>query len=99
MQTRMFHVNYLVAQRRGTSNLRVTSTSVADMGNGNNGNNQNNQNNANNANNNGNNNGGNNGNGSGLVQMERTDVNTTSLNDFWADVKAAVEASKAKTAA
>ena len=94
MQTRMFHVNYLVAQRRGTSNLRVTSTSVADMGNGNNGNNQNNQNsnNANNNNNSGTNNSGSNGGGSNLVQMERTDVNTTSVNDFWADLKAAVEA-------
>ncbi|MEW6759967.1 MAG: secretin N-terminal domain-containing protein [Pseudomonadota bacterium] len=92
MQTRMFHVNYLVAQRRGTSNLRVTSTSVADMGNGNNGNNQNNQNSNNTTNNSGTNNSGNNGGGSNLVQMERTDVNTTSVNDFWADLKAAVEA-------
>lgn len=92
MQTRMFHVNYLVAQRRGTSNLRVTSTSVADMGNGNNGNNQNNQNSNNTNNNSGTNNSGNNGGGSNLVQMERTDVNTTSVNDFWADLKAAVEA-------
>ena len=92
MQTRMFHVNYLVAQRRGTSNLRVTSTSVADMGNGNNGNNQNNQNSSNTNNNSGTNNSGNNGGGSNLVQMERTDVNTTSVNDFWADLKAAVEA-------
>ncbi|GAB3384520.1 pilus (MSHA type) biogenesis protein MshL [Massilia agri] len=92
MQTRMFHVNYLVAQRRGTSNLRVTSTSVADMGNnGNNPNNQNNQNGSNNTGTSGTNNGSNNG-GSNLVQMERTDVNTTSVNDFWADLKAAVEA-------
>lgn len=92
MQTRMFHVNYLVAQRRGTSNLRVTSTSVADTGNGNNGNNQNNQNSNSTNNNSGTNNSGNNGGGSNLVQMERTDVNTTSVNDFWADLKAAVEA-------
>ncbi|MGG7605952.1 pilus (MSHA type) biogenesis protein MshL [Massilia sp. BKSP1R2A-1] len=92
MQTRMFHVNYLVAQRRGTSNLRVTSTSVADAGNGNNGNNQNNQNSSNTNNNGGTNNSGSNGGGSNLVQMERTDVNTTSVNDFWADLKAAVEA-------
>ena len=94
MQTRMFHVNYLVAQRRGTSNLRVTSTSVADVNNnGNNGNNnQNNQNNTSNNsnNNNGNNNG--NGNDSAIAQMQRTDVNTTSLNDFWGDLKASVEA-------
>ena len=93
MQTRMFHVNYLQAQRRGTSNLRVTSTSVADAGNNNNNSGNNNNQNSNNSSSNNNNNGGNNnGNGSNLVQMERTDVNTTSLNDFWADLKASVEA-------
>ncbi|VXB06677.1 pilus (MSHA type) biogenesis protein MshL [Massilia sp. 9I] len=92
MQTRMFHVNYLTAQRRGTSNLRVSSTSVADAGrNGNNGNGQNNQNVQNNQNqpNNGNNSG---QNGGSFVQLESTDVNTTSMNDFWADLKAAIEA-------
>ncbi len=89
MQTRMFHVNYLTAQRRGTSNLRVSSTSVADAGrNGSNGNNQNVQNNQNQPNN-GNNSG---QNGSSFVQLESTDVNTTSMNDFWADLKAAIEA-------
>jgi len=93
IQTRMFHVNYLQAQRRGTSNLRVTSTSVADAGNNNNNSGNNNNQNSNNSSSNNNNNGGNNnGNGSNLVQMERTDVNTTSLNDFWADLKASVEA-------
>lgn len=93
MQTRMFHVNYLTAQRRGTSNLRVSSTSVADANrNGYNGNNPNNPNNGglgqnqNQPNNNGNQNGSNN------LLLESTDVNTTSVNDFWADLKAAIEA-------
>jgi MSHA biogenesis protein MshL len=93
MQTRMFHVNYLTAQRRGTSNLRVCSTSVADANrNGYNGNNQNNnsQNVQNQQNQQNNNNGGQNGNNN--VQLESTDVNTTSLNDFWGDLKAAIEA-------
>jgi MSHA biogenesis protein MshL len=93
MQTRMFHVNYLTAQRRGTSNLRVSSTSVADANrNGYNGNNQNNnsQNVQNQQNQQNNNNGGQNGNNN--VQLESTDVNTTSLNDFWGDLKAAIEA-------
>ncbi|QOY96400.1 pilus (MSHA type) biogenesis protein MshL [Massilia sp. UMI-21] len=90
MQTRMFHVNYLTAQRRGSSNLRVSSTSVADANrNGNDGNNQNNQNVQNNQN--GPNNGGNQ-NGGNAVQLESTDVSTTSLNDFWADLKAAIDA-------
>ena len=38
MQTGMFQANYLTAQRRGMSNTRVSSTSVADAGNNNNGN-------------------------------------------------------------
>ena len=85
MQTRMFHVNYLVGKRRGLSNLRVTSTSVADA-NSNNNQNFNNQNNQNNATN------GRNNNGSGLMQMESTDVNTTSDSDFWGELKAALQA-------
>ncbi|MCD2516503.1 pilus (MSHA type) biogenesis protein MshL [Massilia sp. G4R7] len=89
MQTRMFHVNYLVGQRRGASNLRVTSTSVADVGpTGSGGNGVNGQ----NVNNNQPNNNNGNPNGATQVQMERTDVNTTSLSDFWADLKASVEA-------
>ncbi len=91
MQTRMFHVNYLVGQRRGTSNLRVTSTSVADVGPTGNGQNGVNGQNANNNQANNNNNNGN-PNGTTQVQMERTDVNTSSLSDFWADLKASVEA-------
>jgi len=90
MQTKMFHVNYLVGKRRGASNLRVTSTSVSNAvsnpnGTGQNGNQgtQGNQNNNNNQNNQY---------GSGQGQVESTDVNTTSDNDFWADLKAAVEA-------
>lgn len=87
MQTKMFHVNYLVGKRRGASNLRVTSTSVSNAVN----------------NQNGNQNGGqgatgqNNGNqssqyGGNQGQVESTDVNTTSDNDFWADLRSAVEA-------
>jgi MSHA biogenesis protein MshL len=98
MQTKMFRVNYLVGKRAGMSNLRVTSTSVANAvnnqngngygsGNGNgypnNGGNQNN-NNPNNPNNpNGQNNQG---------MLESTDVATISANDFWGDLKLAIEA-------
>lgn len=92
MQTKMFHVNYLVGKRRGSSNLRVTSTSVANAVT-----NQNGSNTSGNQNNTGNNNGNNNGNnqnqyGSNPGQVESTDVNTSSDTDFWADLKAAVEA-------
>ena len=76
MQTRMFHVDYLSSARRGTSSLRVTSTSVASAGTSNSGNsNSGNSNNGSTGNNNGStgdnsnnnngNNGGNNGNNNG----------------------------------
>lgn len=88
MQTRMFHVNYLIGSRRGSSNLRVSSTSVANAGTTNNGGQEGGQQNQN-LPNNGNN--GNNGNG-GATQGDSTDVNTLSTNDFWVDLKAAIEA-------
>jgi MSHA biogenesis protein MshL len=87
MQTRMFRVNYLVGNRRGMSNLRVSSTSVANAvnnqngGQGNNQNNQNNQNNPNGQNQNQNQN-----------QVQSTDVSTTSSTDFWVDLKTSIEA-------
>ncbi|MCA1245835.1 pilus (MSHA type) biogenesis protein MshL [Massilia sp. MS-15] len=94
MQTRMFHINYLVGSRRGSSNLRVTSTSVSDAGN-----NYNNPNNpqgqrglAPNAPNQGNPGNGSNQYGNGGVLLESTDVNTTTNNDFWGDLKSAIEA-------
>ncbi|MFL6675353.1 MAG: pilus (MSHA type) biogenesis protein MshL [Massilia sp.] len=93
MQTRMFQVNYLVGSRRGVSNLRVNSTSVADVGN----NNQNNQGNQNypggsqNTPNNPNNPNGPNGQGSS-AKMDSVDVSTTANSDFWVDLKSAIEA-------
>ncbi|WP_313170429.1 pilus (MSHA type) biogenesis protein MshL [Massilia oculi] len=95
MQTRMFQVNYLTASRRGMSNTRVSSTSVADAGNNNN--------------NNGNNNGGmgqgfgnqdgqngqngqNGNNLNGQRQLNSTDVQTRSDNDFWKDLKESIVA-------
>jgi MSHA biogenesis protein MshL len=89
MQTKMFHVNYLVGKRRGSSNLRVTSTSVSNAVTNPNGGGQNGSQGT------GNQNAGNNQSnqyGSGQGQVESTDVNTTSDNDFWADLKSAVEA-------
>ena len=90
MQTRMFQVNYLTAKRRGTSNLRVSSTSVADAGRDGTGNRnglgtgtgQGNPNNDNGSNPLGGNN----------VQLDSTDIRTTSDNDFWSELKAALEA-------
>jgi MSHA biogenesis protein MshL len=89
MQTRMFRVNYLVGNRRGVSNLRVSSTSVqnAVSQNGGQGGGQNNQN-----NNQNNQNGQNGQNGQNQSQMESTDVSTTSSTDFWGDLKTSIEA-------
>ena len=95
MQTRMFQVNYLVGNRKGQSNLRVNSTSVAQAGvsssggQNNQGNNQGN--NQNNQNNNPGNPPGQNGN-NGNTQQDSANVNTTSNSDFWGDLKSALEA-------
>ena len=83
MQTRMFHVNYLVGSRRGSSNLRVTSTSVANAG----GSDQGQQ--GQQPNQNGNNQ---NQNGGNTAQVDSTDVNTVSNSDFWVDLKSSIEA-------
>jgi MSHA biogenesis protein MshL len=88
MQTRMFQVNYLTAKRRGSSNLRVSSTSVAEAG-------REGQNNRNNAGNNQNNGSGDNGpsqTGGTNVQIDSTDIRTTSENDFWGELRTALEA-------
>lgn len=93
MQTKMFHVNYLVGKRAGMSMTRVTSTSVSNAANNNNGNNQNNQGGQSPfGNQGGQNNNGNNQNGQGGGQMDSTDVATSSTNDFWTDLKQSIEA-------
>jgi MSHA biogenesis protein MshL len=107
MQTRMFHVDYLSSARRGTSSLRVTSTSVASAGTSNSGNSNNgstgnnngstgdnsNNNNGNNGGNNGNNNGQNGAPGQGNQYVrDSSNVVTTTASDFWLELKASLEA-------
>jgi MSHA biogenesis protein MshL len=95
MQTRMFQVNYLIGSRKGGSNLRVSSNSVAGVisnsgGGGQNGQGlQNNQNQNQNQNNQNQNN--QNGQGGNNNINDSANVNTTSTNDFWADLKASIE--------
>jgi MSHA biogenesis protein MshL len=93
MQTRMFQVNYLVGNRKGVSNLRVSSTSVANAVNNNQGN-QGNQGGQGTGQNNQNGQNGQNGQGGqgSQVQLDSTDVSTTSNSDFWVDLKQAIEA-------
>ena len=95
MQTRIFNVNYLVGARRGISSVRVSNTSVGNVGptGGSQGNNQNNQNQNNQNQNQNNQNQNNQGDGSGnAMNMDSSSVRTTSTNDFWADLRAAIEA-------
>ncbi|NRR31876.1 pilus (MSHA type) biogenesis protein MshL [Oxalobacteraceae bacterium] len=97
LQTRMFKVNYLTAQRAGSSSLRVTSTSVASAGTsnsgGNNGNNNNSSNNNNNNNDNSNNNNNQNGgNNSTSGSRDASNVQTMSRSDFWKELKESLDA-------
>lgn len=76
MQTRVFQVNYLTANRKGTSEIRVTSGAITDMsGSGNAG-------------------------AAGAPQTpgsttrvnDSSKISTTSSSDFWAELKASLEA-------
>lgn len=90
MQSRMFQVNYLTGSRRGSSNLRVTSTSVQNAGNNNNNNNNGDPNNNNRQNRNNNNGDPNSPNAN--VLDEAANVTTRSESDFWAELKLSLEA-------
>jgi MSHA biogenesis protein MshL len=96
MQTKMFKVNYLTAIRKGVSSLRVSSTSVSSAGTSNSGNQTNgggnNNNSSGNSDNSGNN--GNNGNtpGGNQTQRDSANVSTTTANDFWLELKTALDA-------
>jgi MSHA biogenesis protein MshL len=85
MQTRMFQVNYLIGSRKGASNLRVSSTSVSNAATGNQGTQQNGQNNPQN-------NQPYDPNTARGNQVDSTNVSTSSTSDFWADLKASLEA-------
>jgi MSHA biogenesis protein MshL len=89
IQTRMFHVNYLVGNRKGVSSLRVSSTSVSNAGTSG----QGGQGGQGNQGGQGQNNQGNDQSGaSHITQGDSTNVSTTSSSDFWADLKAALDA-------
>lgn len=85
MQTRVFQINYLASVRKGSSDIRVTSGSVADVVN------------SQGSNSNGSQNGQNNndanagGNGGAKQTVSSSKINTTSNNDFWAELKASLD--------
>lgn len=82
MQTRMFQVNYLTGNRKGTSNLRVSSTSVSTAGISNSGQSggsngqQSQQNQPQQA-----------GQPGSQVQQDSSNLSTTSDSNFWAELK------------
>jgi MSHA biogenesis protein MshL len=85
LQTRIFTVNYPTSQRRGRSDVRVTSSSAPFQGNNNGGGNLNNANNANNPNATG---GG--GSSANTNHPDNSQITTTSLSDFWAETAEAL---------
>ncbi|TFW10308.1 pilus (MSHA type) biogenesis protein MshL [Oxalobacteraceae bacterium OM1] len=91
LQTQVFQVNYLTGQRNGTSNIRVTSTNVADIGTVNNGlNGQNGS--APNSNPNLNQNNGNQPGAQNGIARDTSKISTTSNSDFWVELRTALEA-------
>lgn len=101
IQTRMFHVNYLSSARKGSSSLRVSSTSVASAGNFSSGNSSNGGSNGGNGGQSGDQSGGGqNGQGgqpgqpgqSGGLVRDSSNVSTTTASDFWTELKASLDA-------
>jgi len=86
MQTRMFQVNYLTGNRKGMSNLRVSSTSVNNAGTSNSG-----QSNGSNGSNQQLPQPGQQGTGTQVVQ-DSANVSTTSDSDFWLELKESLNA-------
>lgn len=86
LQTQVFQVNYLMGNRRGSSELRVTSTTVSDVSSTGTGN-QNNQ-------STGTNGSVNNANNTQQTRSgrESSKVSTDSDSDFWTDLKTALDA-------
>ncbi|MDQ1921153.1 pilus (MSHA type) biogenesis protein MshL [Massilia pseudoviolaceinigra] len=89
MQTRMFQVNYLVGNRKGKSNLRVTSTSITNAGTSNSGGSSGS---SGQGNNNSNNNSNDQNGGGTTERSDSSNVSTTSDSDFWVELKASIAA-------
>ncbi|MBI1834251.1 MAG: pilus (MSHA type) biogenesis protein MshL, partial [Burkholderiales bacterium] len=86
LQTKIFQINYLASVRKGSSDIRVTSGSVADAmvssggANGGSG--------ANGGNNGANGQG---GGGSSTQSLTSSKINTSTVNDFWGELKSSLE--------
>lgn len=80
IQTRVFQINYITGQRRGNSDIRVTSGSVSDSSSGQNTNNGQATTTINN------------GGANQSRSIDSTRITTTSNSDFWVEVEAALRA-------
>lgn len=78
LQTRIMKINYLNAQRKGSSDIRVISGSVGDSTNGSSGSSSNNS--------------GSGSSSTSQVSFAASKVSTTSASDFWADLTTSVRA-------
>lgn len=85
LQTRVFQVNYLTGNRKGTSDIRVTSGSVSDSSYSGNSANNNNNNQPASGSNQGNNN-------NNTQTLNSSKISTTSDTDFWGELKASLSA-------
>lgn len=88
LQTQVFQVNYLTGSRRGTSELRVTSTTVSDVGAGGSGGQAGQGGN----NNNNNNNQSDEGSTQTRTARDSSKVSTESDSNFWTDLRTALNA-------
>jgi len=81
LQTRVYQVNYLMSQRKGRTDVRVTSGAISDSSNSGSTGQQ-----APTTNTNGT------GTGTTTTSLESSRISTTSNNDFWAEIDAALRA-------
>jgi len=91
MQSRMFQVNYLTANRKGSSNVRVSSTSINTVATNQNANGTGGTATPTNSSNNGQTQNGMPG-GAQAVQEDASNVSTSSDTNFWGELRAALEA-------
>ena len=87
VQTRVFRINYLPGRRQGTSDVRVTSSSISQIGTNGNG-----------STTTSNGNGTTTTGAPGMRQEDTTHVRTSSDSDFWRDVQASLNAMLATSA-
>lgn len=85
LQTRVFQINYLSSMRKGSSDIRVSSGSVSDLGVSNSSSGSSGD--GNGAANNGSGNGG----GQNVQRVNSSKVSTTSTNDFWGELKMSLD--------